>query len=404
MWFSRDIRQELENELNRPEICYLFGARQVGKTSILKKLFESLPKTEKASYFNLEVPEDLILFNKSQEDIFEILKSSGKFIIIDEFHYLKNASSLFKAIYDSDLGIKIFASGSSAIVMHQHLKESLAGRVNVYKLRPLDVFEFTDSENLSQKIFSEIFTYGFLPGVFVDKKGRQRKLEERKKYLHQIYENYIQKDIKALVKEENLRAFNNLLFVLAENQGQILPSSNLSNDLRVSRATVDRYLDILENTYVLYPLNSFAKNLSNELKKSRKFYLYDLGVRNAMIKDFSDFNDREEEKGCFWESLVYYYLLHRKTVEVDIHFWRTSSGNEVDFIWNKNRKLTAIEVKSKISAKIPSGLKNFLKAYPKTQNAIVLNEDHDTEIEYLDFKVKFISYKNLRDIDQYLIC
>lgn len=406
MPFNRTVFAKLQEELKRPEICYLFGARQVGKTYLLESVLEAIKSKSKKpnfKYYNLEIPSDLAQFSGSDAEIFDLLKESPKYLFIDEFHYLENASHIFKAIYDSDLDIKIFASGSSALEMHKHLAESLAGRTRKYQLAPLSIEEYVSdsrtNDKLSAKDFDRIAQFGTLPGTYYDKKLRYRNTEERKEYLMQILETYIQRDIKSHLREENLSAFNSLLFLLAEYQGQIVSTSSLANDLKVSRPTVEKYIELLEQTYVLHTLTPFSGNLANELKKSKKYYLYDWGERNALLKDFSEL-DKREDKGCFWESLIYAHLRSLKTVEVDIHFWRTSSGNEVDFVWRKNRKLTAIEVKSNLKKpEIASGLKSFLRAYPKTEKAIVFNESVSSIEDYRGHQIHFVRFRDLLEIE-----
>ena len=338
----------------------------------------------KFTYYDFEQPADLRKFTGNDEDIHELLLNSGKTVFIDEFHYLKNAGKIFKGIYD--LGkrnpkkqIKIFASGSSAIEMHKHIKESMAGRVHKYQLMPLSLEEYS-SIDLDKENY---FIYGGLPETY------QYDGEERESYLNGILETYIQKDIKSLVKEENISSFNKLIYMLAASQGQVVSVSNLANDLSVSAQTVQSYLDTLEQTYTLYPLKSFSNNLSNELKKSRKYYLYDLGIRNALIKDFSKLNERKD-LGCIMESYVYHYLLFiANKANTDIFFWRTSKGNEVDFVWKKNQKLIPIEVKNKYEvSNLSKGMETFMRYYPLTEKAIILFNKSNNFDDYQEINLR----------------
>lgn len=389
MEFQRNIYDKLAGELKNTKVSVIFGARQVGKTFLMKKLAQNASTTK---FFDLEQPMTLAEFNKSDAEIIDMLISSDNFIFIDEFHYVKNISHLFKAIYDSDQKIKIFASGSSALEMHKHLKESLAGRYNKFYLYPLSYEEFL-STALPEDLFLK---YGGLPGTYFE--------DNKEEYLNQIFSTYIQKDIKSLIKDENIRAFNNLLLILAENQGQLISNSNLSRELGVSSTTVDSYLSILEQTFVLYPLTPFSGNLSNELKKSKKYYLYDFGIRNAILKDFREITKRLD-KGVIWETFVYYHLISiKEEANTDIHFWRTSSGNEVDFIWRRNRQTIPIEVKSKIkNLEVPDGVKKFLKAYPKSEFAIVVNESITEETQYKEYPIYFVKFQDLGTMDQLLL-
>lgn len=169
-----------------------------------------------------------------------MLTQTAEILLLDEFHYLKNASHFFKAVFDSGAAVKIFASGSSSLEIHKHLKESLAGLL------------------------------------------AKRDSQERQTYLHDLLETYILKDIKALIKDENIKAFNHLIYLLADSRGAVVSVANLAREVGLTARTIEKYLTILEQTYVCYPVPSFSTNLANELKKSKKYYLYDIGIRNAM--------------------------------------------------------------------------------------------------------------------------
>ncbi len=217
--------------------------------------------------------------------------------------------------------------------------------------------------------------------------------EERKQHiLHELLSSYIIKDVKSLVKEENIRAFNHLLYLLAERQGSTISIHSLANQVKLSSKAVDRYLDILEGTYVNYRVYSFSKNLGNELKKSCKTYLYDLGIRNAIVKDFSDPATRAD-RGILLETFVFLQLQTMLTPNMEIKFWRTKDGDEVDFILLKDRNPIPIEVKSSITnADIPKGLKKFLLRYPHTKTAFVINESLSNTIRHNSCEIKFMTF------------
>ncbi len=377
--FRRSIETKLVEELKKPQVVLLFGPRQVGKSYLLNLLTNKV--RGKFSYYDLEQPKDISQFAGDDSDVHQLLVDSGKVIFIDEFHYLKNAGKAFKAIYDlgkrdKSKQIKIFASGSSAIEMHKHIKESMAGRVHRYRLMPLLLDEYL-SVDLADLSINEYYIYGGLPELY------QYSGEDRATYLNGVLETYIQRDIKSLIKEENISSFNKLLYMLAQHQGQIVSVSNLANDLTISAQTVQSYLDILEQTYTLYTLKSFSTNLSNELKKSKKYYFYDLGLRNALLKNFSRI-DKRNDIGIILETYAYHYLLSiANRANTDIYFWRTTKGQEVDFVWQKNQVPVPIEVKSKYEeGHIPSGLEAFFRAYPLCQKAVILFNKSKSIDEY----------------------
>lgn len=398
MVFTRAVFKDLLEDAKDPRITILQGSRQVGKTYLLKLLSKKLKNDH---YFNLEESDDLRLFNADDSTIVELIKDSGSYIFIDEFHYVENISKIFKIIYDQDswdekMDTKIYASGSSALEMHKHLKESLVGRYKKYLIRPLSYAEFQTNKDIDTDL--DVFLkFGALPGTYDPRKNPNNK--DKQAYLGRILDAYIQKDIKALVAEENMAAFNNLIYLLADSQGQVVSSSSLAKEIRVSVPTVERYISLLEQTFVLYPLKSFAANLSNELKKSKKYYLYDLGVRNSLLKDFSTYTNRKD-KGSILETFVYHQLLNIiDPSDTEIFFWRTSDQHEVDFVINHNRKPIPVEVKSSLRKPVLlPALKKFLRAYPQAPCAVVVNDKFDEALYIDDYKIYFVSFENIDSI------
>jgi len=400
--FSRNVYQDLIASTDSQKITLIFGARQVGKTFLLKKIHSRFKESQ---YYNLELPEHNRLFNGSAEEIFNFIRESGDLIFIDEFHYIENISSVFKALYDwGDMHprskIKIFASGSSAIEMHKHLKESMAGRFKKFFIGPLSFDEFQSNKKINHSL-EEFLCYGGLPGVYDLDENPTNK--DKQNYLKQLLQTYIQKDIKSLIKEENITAFNSLIFKLAENQGQIVSIASLARDVRVSENIVERYIELLKQTFALYQIQSFSGNLSNELKKSKKYYFYDLGIRNAILGDFRLLSKRSD-KGKIWESFVYHFLLSiRNEANTEIMFWRTGDKAEVDFIWVKDRVPYPIEVKSKLKRpELTNSIKTFLKAYRNASFAIILNEDLNEIIDFNGTTIHFISFSQINLLDDLL--
>ena len=389
---NRFILNELQSEINKPEIDILLGPRQVGKTTLLKQLLEHAIKAgHKAAFFDLEQPGVLAGFNRSDKEIIELIRQSGEVIFIDEFQYIQNASKIFKALFDSDIKIKIICSGSSSLEIHRHLKESLAGRRFLFRIYPLQYAELKAHDKKSS--LSGYLCYGGMPGVtHIDSDQRKQQI------LLELLSSYILKDIKSLVKEDNIRAFNHLLYLLAENQGSTISVHSLANSVKLSAKAIDRYLDILEETYVNFRVYSFSNNLGNELKKSCKTYLYDLGVRNAILKDFSSVSARPD-KGVIYETAVFLKLQTMLAPNTEIKFWRTKAGDEVDFIFLKNRKPIPIEVKARLSnLDPPKGLQRFLARYKMVKLAYCFNENITGQIAYNSSIVKFVTFDSLEAV------
>ena len=373
MEIKRLIFNELSADLSARHATILVGARQVGKTFLLRKLEKEAQKRGlKTTFFDLEQPADLIQFNREPQAIIDWLTNSGQVIFIDEFHYLKNASRLFKAIYDRPKTVKIYASGSSALEIHKHLKESLVGRKLTYRIHPCSFSEIR--QVVARQTVPYFCQYGGMPGLIAFPEA-----EMKMKQLEETIQSYLLKDIKSLVREENITAFNNLLYLLAGRQGSLLSTDGLARDTGQSSRTIVSYLEILRQTYVGHPLTSYSRNYGNELKKSKKYYLYDLGIRNALLKNFAPFLQREDQ-GVLTESFVFLELVKRLGPETDLRFWRLKGGPEVDFIWIKNQQPFPIEVKTTCQkGEIPPGLIAFLNRYPRTSRAYVLSQNIDNQ-------------------------
>lgn len=388
---KRIVYNDLYNDLKQHEITILLGARQVGKTFLLKELEKFLEKEgKKTAYYNLEIPNDLLKFKGSEEDIFEMLTQTADVILLDEFHYLKNASHLFKAVFDSGVKVKIIASGSSSLEIHKHLKESLAGRRHLIKVFPLSLEEYKQNH----LDLGSVLVEGTLPGLLAKESA-----PDKQAYLRDLLETYVLKDIKALIKEENVKAFNHLLYLLAESQGSVVSVANIAGEVGLTAKTIENYLTILEQTYVCYSLPSFSSNLANELKKSRKYYLYDLGIRNAILKNFEYDLDKRKDKGVLYESIVFLELLRKISPTTSLYFWRTKQKAEVDFVKVVNRKPVPIEVKSSLgSPVVPDGMKAFLVRYPETPEGYVVCGQALGEVAYKRSVIKFIGWHDTAQI------
>jgi len=376
MEIKRENTKNLFADLKEPYISILIGARQVGKTFLLKKIQARAQSMGlKTAFFDLEQPNISNQFNKTDEELVELIINSGDVIFIDEFHYLQNASHIFKAIYDQGTKVKIFASGSSSFAIHKHLKESLAGRKSLYKIFPCSLTEL--SQVIKKDPLEHYCLYGGLPGL-IHVEGKEKK----QKLLVDILQSYILKDIKSLVKEENITAFNNLLYLLAQQQGSVVTTAKLAKEVGLTAKTIEAYLEILAQTYVNFPIYSFSLNFGNELKKSKKYYLYDLGIRNTLLKNFSPLKERKDA-GAIIESYVFLQLNQKQTPETALRFWRLKDGAEVDFIWVKNQKPYPIEVKTSCKkGEIPKGITAFLKRYPETEKAYIVNKNITDELKY----------------------
>lgn len=380
MEILRNIYSTLHDDLQDRRPTLLIGARQVGKTFLMRRLQkEAHSKGLSTVFFDLEQPGDAVELGRPDNELVEFLKTKADVVFIDEFHYLKNASHVLKAVFDSGSPTKIVASGSSAMEIHRHLKESLAGRKVVRRIFPCSYGEMASVNN---GLLDDYFIFGGMPGTI-----HLKNESDKKTLLADILQSYVLKDIKSLIREENIRAFNMIVYLLAQRQGSLISAADLAREIGMTVKTVESYLEILSQTYVATPVASFSNNLGNELKKSRKIYLYDPGIRNAVLRDFRPPRERPDG-GAVAEGFVFNELLRLVGPESEIRFWRTKAGDEVDFIWLLNRVPYPIEVKlSDAEGRIPKGLVAFMKRYPDTRRAYILHggASHDTQMNGANF-------------------
>jgi predicted AAA+ superfamily ATPase len=380
---ERSLFPILEGEVGKPFVSVLMGTRQVGKSWLMRKLYRAFgDKGISSAYFDLEDPYTLKAFNADDAAIVDLLRGAGKVVFIDEFQYAKNATRIFKAIHDGRTGPKLYVSGSSSVEMHRHLKESLAGRFRITMITPLDWIK--EYSTLPGAEFVEYLRFGGLPGLVNESHDN-----EKMSMLRDILQAYILKDIRGLLKEENIRAFNSLIYLLAERQGSVVTVASLAREVRLSEPTVRSHLDILDQTYVAFSLDSYSTSLGNELKKSKKYYLYDLGIRNAILRDFSRVDERPD-KGVIAETFVFLALRRQLAANMELRFWRNKQGDEVDFILVRDRVPIPIEVKYHLDGpEIPSGIKAFFRAYPEVPEAWVYSVNLNADTGWEGRRVHF---------------
>jgi len=374
---KREVFNQIVKYLKIPEIVVLHGARQVGKTTLMKMTIDYLKdkRIDNIFYFDLEKEEYLNLCNQGYKEMTNYIKARMKkkhdnqktFIFIDEIQYLDNPSSLLKLFYDhSKEDYKLIVSGSSSFAIKSKFKDSLVGRIIDLEVFGLSFKEFLDFKGLKydlsvnselankelKDIYKEYILYGFYPQVVLTDN-----LELKETYLNGIIEKYIYKDIKDLAGIKQIKKFNNLLKFLASQVGQLVNINELSDTLDISRVTIEEYLFILENTYIIKLIPPYYKNIRSELTKMPKLYFEDLGILNILRnkKISSDFD------GSFFENSVYAYLRRRFNVK-DINFWRTKSKQEIDFIID-NQKIIPMEVKLNYNDRLIKNLFYFSEKY-----------------------------------------
>ena len=391
MTIIRDITIKSQKYLKTDDILLFVGARQAGKTTILKQIQQSLEKEKDTCCFlNLEDPEYLELLNKSPKNLFKIFAidlSKRNYIFVDEVQYLDNPSLFLKYFYDEYKGkIKLLVSGSSSFYIDKKFKDSLVGRKKIFNVWTLSFREFLRFKNekelsgkdfkklsLSEKekivlFYDEYLIYGGYPRVVL------ASLDEKKEVLREIVFSYIKKDIyEANIKQEEV--FYKLLKIFASQIGNLVNVLELANTLNVSKTAIDNYIYVMRKSFNIGLIQPFSKNIRKELTKMPKVYFYDLGLRNFLTDNFKSFATRDD-KGALLENAVFRQLLETYYRD-EIKFWRTIQKNEVDFVVAEK---FAYEVKAEPKKFREKSYKLFLKNYPNMEFSIISFDVKDTLI------------------------
>lgn len=378
---KRDITDKLILDLETAEILLLVGARQSGKTTILRQVQEFLlSKGFQTFFINLEDPTYLDLLNQHPRNLFKIFPmdlQTKSFIIIDEIQYLANPTNFLKYIYDEYEGkIKLLVSGSSAFYIDRKFKDSLAGRKKIFEVRTLSFLEFLRFKNrddlkspllsISQKeeiriLYDEYLTWGGFPRVVLSG------IPEKQNILQELAYSYVKKDIyESGIRQDE--AVYKLLKILAGQIGGLVNINELSRTLGLSKTAIDNYLYIMQKSFHLVLLRPFYRNVRKELTKMPKVYFCDLGLRNFFFGDFSLPSSRRD-LGNLIENAVFRQLLDQYQDIDKIKFWRTPQKNEVDFILNGKY---AFEVKTSVTGFNPSKYRLFNKLYPDIKIDLVV--------------------------------
>ena len=352
----------------------IYGPRRCGKTTLL----EHFAKDVKEEYLFVN-GEDINVSDYLSSQSIEKLKSfigSRKLLIIDEAQKIKNIGLNIKLVLDHIPKIKVIASGSSSFDLAQQIGEPLTGRKFTLKMFPLSQLELKNTENLAETAahLEERLIYGSYPEVILLKD-----ISAKTTYLREIVSSYLYKDILEL---DGLRYSNKiikLLQLLSFQIGKEVSYGELGRQLGLSKNTVDRYLELLEKSFVVFKLMGFSRNLRKEVSKNPRYYFYDIGVRNSLINNFNSLSIRDDI-GILWENYLIIERLKKQEYlnkQANNYFWRTYDQKEIDLIEEYGGKLYGYEIKwPDKKAKKP---KEWLKTYKNAEYHLI------TRTNYLEF-------------------
>ena len=354
---SRTILQLIKHKIHQEKVILLLGARQVGKTTLLMTLIQD---QNDILWLNADEPDIQALFENANSTRLKLYFGNKTLVIIDEAQYIHEIGRKLKLIHDQIKNIQVIATGSSSLDLKNNTHEPLTGRKWEFHLFPISFSEMVNHHSLleEKRRIPHRLIYGYYPEI-VTHPGEER---ERLKL---ITECYLYKDIlmfQGLKKPEKLV---HLLRMLASQIGSEVNYNSLSKALRINHETVEKYVQLLEESFVLFRLPAYSTNRQKELKKGRKIYFYDNGVINVLNGNYTILEHRQD-KGALWENFViselYKKNVYQKT-HAHFYFWRTHDQQEIDLIIEQDQILHAYEIKwnPKVKTRLS---KTFSSAYP----------------------------------------
>ncbi len=359
--FKRKIEDKILKSLKKQGLVILLGPRQSGKTTLVKKIVKDL----NGEYFLCERADVRKYFVEGEPEKLKELVGDNKLVIFDEAQTIVNIGKILKLFYDTYPKIKVIATGSSSFELSNKIKEPMTGRATEFTLLPLSLSEIRLKQKVTKTTLSNLLLFGCYPAV-VNAKTREDKMQE----LYKIATNYLYKDVFSFEEVRNPKVFEDLLIHLAWSVGSTISTNKLANELGIAKDTVERYIRLLEQAFVIKRVYSFSRNYANELKKSYKIYFYDMGIRNTLV-DLGDKIEDREDKGALLEGMFFAELLKKnslQTVPAKINFWRTRNGVEIDFIESSGVKINAYEIKW---AEQNVSFSLFHKHYPQATTVVI---------------------------------
>ena len=363
--YQREIQNIIDEELSEKEILIIYGARQIGKTTLIKKLLES----RKSIVLNCESPSISEIIESRNISRIKELIGENDFVAFDEAQKVPLIGETLKLLYDDEsVKYKIIVTGSSSLELAGKITEPLTGRNRKLILYPISLREIKNKEGWIwvEENLENLLIYGQYPGILTAREGRKQIL------LEELTSDYLYRDILSIEQLKNPSLLRKLLKALALQIGNQVSSNELAGLLGVSSRTIEKYLDLLEKCFVIYSLGTYSSNLRNEIKKGRKYYFVDLGIRNAVINNFNTLVQRQDI-GQLWENFCINERIKHNSynnIRVNYYFWRTYDGAELDLIEESGGKLLLSEFKwnENRKAKVPL---SFIQKYGENDFTVI---------------------------------
>lgn len=357
---KRVIEERVNNALAKKKAVTIMGPRQVGKSTLATSV---IPQDAKILEINGDNTDVRTMFVNVDEAKMRILIGNRNFLFVDEAQKIENVGNMLKIVAEKFNDVRIVVTGSSAFKLAAAVNESLTGRKREFKLYPFSFKEMADHTSVidEQRMLDHRLIYGYYPEV-VTSPG------EEKEVLKEIIDSYLYKDVMEENKIAKPDKLVKLVQALAFQIGSTISANELAGLVGVDAKTIERYLDILEKSYIIYTLPSYSKNQRNELKFSRKVYFWDMGIRNGVIGNMAPVTLRSpEELGHMWENFIITERIKRNEYAgrtfVKHYFWRTQQKKEIDLIEIEDGVMIGFEIKKKEGKRV-SAPSSFTEAYP----------------------------------------
>ncbi|MDO8482885.1 MAG: ATP-binding protein [bacterium] len=366
--FKRTIEANILKSIGKGKMVAILGPRQSGKTTLAKKLIETYGTD--GAYWDCQLADVRKHFVVGKPEELLPLVQGKKIVVFDEAQTIQDIGTVLKVFHDTYPGTQIIATGSSSFDLSNKIKEPMTGRIFEFTLFPLSLAEIKESRPVALSDLYEHMLYGSYPAVVA-----AASVEEKKMVLKNIATQYLYKDVFVFEAIRNPRVFEDLIKLLALQIGSLVSLNELAAQLGVSRSVVQKYLRLLEQSFIIKILHAFSNNPRTELKKAFKVIFLDIGVRNAIVDIDTPLAIRKDA-GFIFEN----YFISERTKEgsnnsifpPEVMFWRTRNGLEVDVIEKKGPLISAYECKW---TKRDVSFKHFLKSYPQATVRVVTPHD-----------------------------
>jgi len=366
---ERQLEKEIRKYLFKQKTIIIYGARKVGKTTMVEHLIHELPG--KKLLLNGDDSDIREAFTRVNAGKLKPLIGDHRVWVIDEAQRLADAGLVLKIIHDNFKNIQLIVTGSSAFDLAGRISEPMTGRKLDFYLHPFSFAEMSSYHGLlaEQRLIEHRMIYGYYPDTALHPGDEVR-------YLKSLTSSFLYKDLLMLENIKKPVLLEKILRALALQIGNEVSMAELAQLLGSDKGTVEKYIDLLEKSYIIFRLEGLNRNVRNEIKKGRKFYFYDNGIRNAILGNYLPLSSRSDT-GALWENFLIserFKLLGNCDLEIKFFFWRTTQQQEIDFLEERNGKLFAYEFKWK-SGKKSRPSKTFMQAYPGSEFQVISPEN-----------------------------